>query len=616
MRIKFCPYTIGLIIIFSFLFLHTIFILNEDHSLMVAYETGDSGNLAYAVMRLFDYPIYNHHNNYFLSGYGWVFGDISFLVVMLLKAIGQLFGIYNQPIFGVIDDQPIFNSAMIAINFVFALISILLFFKLSNLLFENKKVSFIASLFFMLLPWAAIYSYWLKPDATGMVFILIAMLYLVKFVKQEPKPIYFYIAFISLVLTTFSKMYHGFILFPIFLIFFLTYCDKQNRKYFKYLFSKDFFKLSISSLFIYITLILVIHPYAIFDYGGGVYFASWMFMPFDVFIGMFKSLTSGALNVLNPSVGESQSTGMSFTTSFYNWISMFKKESLIYLNILLLYLLIIPLLFPKRFKISLLFIISIIFCSLYLLIVIYGTKTGRHYHLRYIYPIAPLLILNIVAFTLYIWKQLGSFKQSYYLKIFFASLGGLFFLSIFAENIVVTTNSLLSRAAYKHSTIYKTREFMLNHPQIFSQRKILMGIAPASHPPKMPWVIPHASVTWVPSKVTNKERFKDYINPDAMITWLNYTNGRDSLKFTKNSNPQFLILSEQYRRIYRDYIRKNNFKPIKTFQASETELRMFSTWFPNVNRQFNTLQATKKLIEVHRNPDTVIGQTIVFYAKR
>jgi len=616
MRIKFCPYTIGLIIIFSFLFLHTIFILNEDHSLMVAYETGDSGNLAYAIMSLFNYPVYNYHNYFFASNHGWVFGDVSFLVILLLKSVGQLFGIYDKAIFGVIDDQPIFNSAMITVNFVFALLSVLVFFKLSNLLFENKKISFITSLFFMLLPWAAIYSYWLKPDATGMVFILTAMLYLVKFVKQEPKVIYFYIAFISLILATFSKIYHGFLPIPILLIFFLSYCDKQNISYLTYLFSKSFFKILISLPFLYLLIVLIIHPYAIIDYGGGVHGSTWIFKPFDIFIDMFKSLTSDTLNILNSNAEKSQSVGISFTQNFYNWIALYKKAPLIYINILLLYLLIIPLLFPKRFKISLLFIISIIFCSLYLLIVIYGTKTGRHYHLRYIYPIAPLLILNIVAFTLYIWKQLGSFKQSYYLKIFFASLGGLFFLSIFAENIVVTTNSLLSRAAYKHSTIYKTREFMLNHPQIFSQRKILMGIAPASHPPKMPWVIPHASVTWVPSKVTNKERFKDYINPDAMITWLNYTNGRDSLKFIKNSNPQFLILSEQYRRIYRDYIRKNNFKPIKTFQASETELRMFSTWFPNVNRQFNTLQATKKLIEVHRNPDTVIGQTIVFYAKR
>ncbi|RKZ35439.1 MAG: hypothetical protein DRQ49_19420, partial [Gammaproteobacteria bacterium] len=328
MRIKFCPYTIGLIIIFSFLFLHTIFILNEDHSLMVAYETGDSGNLAYAVMRLFDYPIYNHHNNYFLSGYGWVFGDISFLVVMLLKAIGQLFGIYNQPIFGVIDDQPIFNSAMIAINFVFALISILLFFKLSNLLFENKKVSFIASLFFMLLPWAAIYSYWLKPDATGMVFILIAMLYLVKFVKQEPKPIYFYIAFISLVLTTFSKMYHGFILFPIFLIFFLTYCDKQGVNYLGYLFSKYFLKVLISSLFLYLLIAFIIHPYSIIDFGGGVYPARWMFMPWEVF-----------LKFLSPSSysgGESSGhMAVPFVKSFYNWFILYKNEPIIYINALL-----------------------------------------------------------------------------------------------------------------------------------------------------------------------------------------------------------------------------------------------------------------------------------------
>ena len=58
-------------------------------------------------------------------------------------------------------------------------------------------------------------------------------------------------------------------------------------------------------------------------------------MPFDVFIRIFNSLTSGALNVLSLSTEESQSTGMSFTTNFYNWTAIFRKEPVIYLNITL-----------------------------------------------------------------------------------------------------------------------------------------------------------------------------------------------------------------------------------------------------------------------------------------
>ncbi|MCK5877598.1 MAG: glycosyltransferase family 39 protein [Candidatus Marithrix sp.] len=596
--------------------MHTIFILNEDHALMVAYETGDSGHLAHAVMNMFNYPIYNQHNYHYAAS-GQLFNTIAFIVVLALKFIGQLFGFYNQPIFGVIDDQPIFNSSMIAINFTFSLISILLFFKISKLLFDNKKISFVASLIFMFLPWAAIYMYWLKSDATGMVFILTAILYLIKFVKQEPKAIYFYIAFVSLVLTTLSKMYHGFLLFPIFLVFFLTYCDKKNINYLTYLFSKNFFKILISLPFIYILIIFIITPYAIIDFNGGIYSERWMFMPWDIFVSMFKSLSVIILNILSPdalAVSASALRGQPADTSlnFYNWITMFRREPIIYLNIILLYLLIMPLFFYKKLKVSLLFTTSVIFCSLYLLIVIYGNKSGLHYHLRYIYPIAPLLILNIVAVILYIWNQLALFKQSYYLKIFFASLGGLFFLSIFVENITITTNSLLSKAAYKHSTVYKTREFIMDNSKIFKQGKILLGIGVAPMPPKITWLQPTASVSWV----TKRSRtFKKYVNKDADIFTLSWTTGRHGLEFIKDIDIKYLILNESHSRIYKNYIKKNHFKPIKVFKPSEKELTMFTTWFPYANPQLNTLQTTKKLLEIHGDSDIVIGPKIVFYAK-
>ena len=601
MRIKFCPYTIILILIFSAFFLHTIFILNEDHALMVAYETGDSGHLAYGLMSLFNYPIFSQHNYYFTSGYGWIFNDISFLVILLLKFVGQLFGVYNQPIFGVIDNQPIFNGAMIAINFTFALLSILVFFKLANLLFANKKISFIASLFFIFLPWAAIYSYWLKSDATGMFFILTAVLYLVKFIKQEPKPVYFYIAFVCLVLTTFSKMYHGFLLFPIFLLFFLTYCDNYKISYLGYIFSKNFFKILILLPLLYLLIILIIHPYAIFNFDNQ-YTNRWMFMPWEVFINfLLPSSYTGEISTGHKSV--------SFITSFYNWFTLYSKEPLIYLNVLLMYLLIIPVIFRK--KLSLLFIVSVIFCNLYLVIVIFGNRT-MHYHLRYIYPIAPLLILNIIAISIYVWNWLKKLPTSYYLKPILASLGGILLILAFTDNIIITTNSLLAKAAYKHSTTYQLREFMQKNSDVFSKQKILMGISVALFPPKLTWINPPASVSWV----TEQKRLKSNVNLTADIFSLSWTSGKYGLQFIKNLDLKFLILNEGNSKIYRDYIRKNHFKPIKIFRASSEEFKTFTTWFPSVNKQFKTLAATSKLIDIHRNSNTIIGSTIVLYAKK
>lgn len=610
MRFVFCPYLTFLTGFFSLVFLPTVFILNEDQILIAAYELGDAGNLIYSVMSLFDHPIYNLHN-YFFAGYGWPFSDISFLLILILKVIGQLLGFYESPIFGLIDDQPLFNGTIRAINFVFSLASLLLFFKLSQLLFDSKKVSLVASLFLMFLPWSAVYSYWLKTDASAMFFTLLAIWYLVKFIKQAQKPLYFYLAFVSLILATFSKMYHGFLLFPIFLIFFLSYCDKQKMGYFKCLFSSPLLKLFISLPPLYLLVAFIVHPYSMIDFGDGVWGERWMFMPWEVFFSF-----------LSPSSIAGQGGGghlsVPFIESFQNWIALYRKEPLIYLNVILLYLLIIPLLVRHKFSLSLLLITSVIFCNVYLVIVMLGNRT-MHYELRYIYPIAPLLILNLVAFGLYIWNLLGylPIKNRRWLKIFVASLGILFILPVFAKNLLVTTNSLLARAAYQQSTLYQTRKFLLNNVSTLSQKRMLFDLGTAPVPPKATWVKPHAEMSWVPSKIIDSKSFKDYINSNAPIIWVSWESSANGPKFIENIQLQFLIVNEWRAQNYRDYIRKNRFKLIKKFQATRAELVSLSNWFPHYkNTQLESFNTTLKLIEVYRNPHLMIGPTIVFYGNK
>lgn len=598
MRLNFCPYTTSLIIIFTAVFLHTVFILNEDPTLMAIYESGDPGNLAYGIMSLFAHPIYSQYN-YFFAGYGWPFNDISFIVILLLKLIGQVFGFYEQPLWGLIDNQPIFNATMRAINFSFALTSILLFFNLSNHLFNNKKISFLASLFFMFLPWAAIYSYWLHPDAAGMAFLLLSILYTVKF-TQQPKLSYFYIAFVNLILTTFIKMYHGFYLFPIFFIFLVSYCNQHGISYLTGLFSKAILKIVISLPLIYLLTILIVHPYAIIDFGGGVYSNLWLFKPW-IFLN---------------NTGKNPHMAVSFITSFHQWLKLYQQEPLIYLNVFWLYLLIIPLLFRKKNMVSGLFVISVLFCNVYLGIVIFGNRT-LHFELRYIYPIAPLLILNSIAIILFIWKYLGSLpvKGLHHLPIIFAILVSFYLLSIFAENLLTTTNSLLARAAYQHSTYYQMREFILNNSKTFAASKMLFDIGSAPVPPQITWTTPHTILSWVPSKIIDKNQFKDYINPAAKLIWVSWESQDQSLAFIKDNEPQFLMLTAERSETYRHYIIKNGFQPITQFQASHEELIGFTYWFPEVNQQLKTLQATKKLIEIYDNPNLTIGPTIVCYRK-
>jgi len=597
MRLNFCPYTTGLIVVFVAVFLHTVFILNEDPTLMAIYESGDPGNLAYGIMSLFAHPVYSQHN-YFFAGYGWPFNDISFIVILLVKLIGQVFGFYEQPLWGLVDNQPLFNATMRAINFMFALTSILLFFNLSNHFFDNKKISFLASLFFMFLPWAAIYSYWLHPDAAGMVFLLLSIFYTVKF-TQQPKLSYFYIAFVNLILTTFIKMYHGFYLFPIFFIFFVSYCNQHGINYLTGLFSKPILKIIISLPIIYLLTILMVHPYAIIDFGGGAYSSRWLFEPWRI------------LNTeKNPHLT------VPFITSFQQWLLLYQQEPLIYLNVVFLYLLIIPLLFKKQLAVSGLFVISVLFCNVYLGLVIFGNRM-MHFELRYIYPIAPLLILNSIAVIRFIWRQLGLLpvKITRYGQIIFAMGVSLYLLPVVAENLLTTTNSLLARAAYQHSTFYQLRNFVLQNNEIFAHSKMLFDIGSAPVPPKLTWIKSHATLTWVPSEIIDKNQFKDYINPAAKLIWVSWESQEQSLAFIKDNEPQFLVLIAERSPAYHYYIRNNGFKPMMQFQASHEELIGFAYWFPEVNKQLKTLQVTYKLMEIYRHPNLTIGPTIVFYRK-
>jgi hypothetical protein len=416
-------------------------------------------------------------------------------------------------------------------------------------------------------------------------------LYTVKFVKQEPKPIYFFIAFISLILTTFSKPYHGFFVLPVFLIFFLSYCDRYNVSYLGFFVSKTFFKIIIASAILFIFFIGLFLPY-IFESKGSPYSSQWLFTPWQVFRNFDFS---------------------PFSYSFRGWLTVYKNEPLIYINLIFLYLLIIPLIFKKRFSLSFLFVISVIFCNLYLAFMIHGQR--HFFDARYIYPIAPLLILNIVAFLLFIWHQINTLtlvpKRS--LTIIFISFVILSILPLFANNLLITTNSLLARSAYKHSTLYHARTFMLNNPKMFSHRKMLFDLGSPPVPPKSNWVKPTGSVTWVPSRMFRQQQFSQYINPDAQIIWVPWESIGYSLDFIKGMELQFLILLNGRYNEYQNYIVTKHFKLEKTFQASEPALIGLRYWFPYVNDQLKSFQTTQKLIEIHRNPDVMIGPTIQFF---
>ena len=600
MWFKFCPYTLLLIIIFSVGFSYTIFINYESLFTMMLLEA-DPGNLAWGVMKLFDEPVYSQYNYWFSSSYGWFFNDINFLVVLILKVVGKLLGFYEPPIFGLANEAPIFNIAIKSVNFIFALISLLLFFKVADRLFANQKIALIASIFFMFIPWSAFYTYTLHPDSAGMALTLLAILLLLKFIQQEPKISYFFIASTSLLLAVLCKPYFGFFAIPVFLLFFITYCHKNQLKYSEFFFSQRLLKTLILFLFISIITIITVHPYSLFYI---VERPMWLFMPWIY----LKS---------------AQVTAIPIHESFYNWALLYLQEPLVFINLLLLILLTIIsicpiyLVFKEKFAaISYLWVSSILFCGMYLLLVLFGNRMAVS--LKYLYPIAPLLILNVVAVILFIWKHLDVLfpNKIFYAKAVFAILLGGYGLSSFLGNTLETVNMLLYKALYKQSTLYQANNFIINelmNNKKFTSNKVWFDISRMPFPPVAPLSqLPKA--TWVSHLGIQNRNY--LVKQEVLYVELN-----DNL--LKNIQPEFIILAEWRRDMtedyyytskvnYRKYLREYNYKLIKEIPGTQYQFDPIFTYFL---KDINTFEDTKQLVTVLRNPNELIGSTILFYQR-
>lgn len=429
-RSEISSYTLALIMIFVSLFLHTVFLFNDDIALMQAVDN-DTGVIANSILQLFNSPIYNQHNGYYSQYYGWVFNDINFILILIVKFLGQLMSGNGNSVFSS-EYTPFLLWIIRATNFTMGLISILLFFNLSKLLFKNELLSFIATLFFMIHPIGSQFSYLVAPDSTAMVFSLMAILYLVKF-STEQDTRYFYISYVSLILSVLSKPIFLLTIFPILISFLLIYCYRQNLSCQQMLLSKLFARIAGYCIAITILVIFIVHPYAIFE--------------FSKFYATQQSLIYQELD-------------LGLLQSFYAWSAIYQNSFLLIANTALSAILVIGyLVFKKRFNVSILFLISMAYCGILApVFLVYSVRVSISP--VYLYPVLPLLILNIVATILFISKKLTSLPKAKYLQLaFFAGLT-IYLLPVLWTDTLAVTNKLLERMSYTNTTYYQARKFV------------------------------------------------------------------------------------------------------------------------------------------------------------
>jgi len=244
---------IYIVLFFATLYLPNAFILIEDLSLFTAYDPS-GGKYVTAIESLFNAPYYSMHDGDNGNLYGWTYLAINFAILAPIKLLLAVLDIENN--------VAVYTTTRLVI-FSVGLISAITFYAITKRLLANKIIAFCAVIMFIISPVDYTLFYLLQPDSTGLMFALLAMLMLIKFIAQPYKYKLYFGALGCLVLAVLSQQLFYLFSLPVLAIFFHYHCKNQQQKYISFIGSSDFLNLCGYSMLIVFAILLIIHPYTL-----------------------------------------------------------------------------------------------------------------------------------------------------------------------------------------------------------------------------------------------------------------------------------------------------------------------------------------------------------------
>jgi hypothetical protein len=408
-------YKFILFVLFSFLFLPQIFILNEDINLILAYEV-DPGSLILSIKSLFNFPYYNMFNGYHTTSYGWTYASLTFLFLLPFKLFFFIFKI----------DSTYFTILLIRFAFyLVGLFSVFILFRLCRKVLgeENLIINFFLVILFIFSPFYDLF-FFLHPETTGILFTFLAVNYLLDYENKSQKKFYYY-SLICIVLAALSKQQFFISSFFLSIFLFFIFFKKNKNILLSSFFFKEIIKFSLLSLFIF----FLVHPYA-------------FLMPYKFLISQISLGTGFAVG-----------TNLDFLDAFILWVNVYKSSSLFLFSMIFNLLNVIIISgkknssFEKNFN-FLLFLI-IIFTIFYFSI---GNKNNIQF--AYYQAIYAIIILQLLLFLKTI------FDLSFFNKIQFKALLICLLLIFPLYNFDPTVKSLQKRFSYKEGITYKSYEYI------------------------------------------------------------------------------------------------------------------------------------------------------------
>ena len=417
------PYRIGLILLFTFLYLPHAFVVVEDISLVRAYEV-DPGSILDSIESLYQPShFYNMNVPYHSRFYGWTYYWINFV----LAAPG-----YILMKLGVLKGYSLFLVLIRLVLFLIGLASVLAFFEVTRQFLKHELFAFLAGLLYMASPAVSRFFYFIHPETTGLLFLFLGILCLQKFHQHSARDLRWYVfGLLSLVLSVLSKHGFVFIALPVLFLYLYIYCHHRQISPFRFLFSRNFGVAFLVSFLFAALIFFVINPFA--------------FLQPRTFIEnqllLFSTQTHG-------SASESDATAA--------WLNILGNAPLVSISLVLFPLSLLGAIFlGKNQKMGrVLYVTNLITAVFFTLFHVISLRYIIYE--GYLAPIYPLFILNILSIPLSIVRKWDVKPLKFVTLLALAVLLSF----VLVKDVSVSVPAGWARLRYQDSLAYKSYKYI------------------------------------------------------------------------------------------------------------------------------------------------------------
>lgn len=414
-------------LLFSALYLPHCFIIIEDLGLILAYEV-DAGSIIASIQDLINN--YNMNKSYHSRYYGWSYLSLNYAIIKLAIFLSDGY---------ILEHKFYFYFLVRFILFLLGLISAMVLFEVALRFFKSGILALIASVLYIFNFIYSGYFYIIHPEVAGVLFLLLAVFYLEKIdenINNHKK--YYFITLVFLVLASLAKQIFFIISLPILLsVIYKIYFFRKEKNFKEFLSSEFFKKILINTFIISLAILLIIHPYFLFNLSKTIKYQIEIkeyFTESGLSLSFFEALSSWVKLIGNNLLF----LFFIFTTPLVIFISFIEFKRRQNFNYLLVFI----------NAIALLLVTSLVFC------------VNRVYiYSGYLYPLSPFIILYLVSMVYFVKNRPSS---SFCLKILYFCL---YVILLYSCYIAIKASIKLSSERYdfRDTTPYLTYNYIIEN---------------------------------------------------------------------------------------------------------------------------------------------------------